>query len=401
MNTTTNYGLKKPSLTNSALITDLDDNFDIIDTALLNVCETASGTATAITLTNVKLVNGCPKNFICSLNNGGSATTINGKPLYKPSTTNAPNLIAGKAYTVWYNSVSSCFFIKASAEGNTIASHVLAGDVFSNDTDTGLVGTMPNNGALSSALNCGASFTIPLGYTSGGTITANSLASQTIASATANQILYGITAWVNGTKITGTMPNNGTLNSTIGSASGTYTIPSGYTTGGTITAPSLATVTNSSNVTDASQIVSGYSAYSKGNLYNGSATIASLGGKYYASGSVGSSSSSISLVGTTGGITRSPLYTVSVSGLGFTPSIIHIVRIDANPGRDGCIYNADLANYCVTTYGNNSSNFGGTTFSLGFDFGNGTNSSKINVSGGSFVLPVPSASIAYIWYAIG
>ena len=106
--------------------------------------QTAGGTATAITLTiNETLINGLPVNFIASASNSGSATTINSKHFYKPNTTTAPNLIAGKPYTAIYNSSGDCFFIKASAEGNAIASHVLAGDTFSNDNDTGLVGTAP------------------------------------------------------------------------------------------------------------------------------------------------------------------------------------------------------------------------------------------------------------------
>ncbi len=67
-----------------------------------------------------------------------------------------------------------------------------------------LTGTMNNNGTINSSLNCGQSYTIPAGYTSGGKITANNLASQTSATATSADILTGKTAWVNGTKITGT-----------------------------------------------------------------------------------------------------------------------------------------------------------------------------------------------------
>ena len=196
----------------------------------------AGGTATAIALSMQTLKNGYSKTFIATTNNNGSATTINGKPLYKPGTTTVPNIKAGKAYTVWYNSVSDCFFLQASAEGNVGAEHVLAGYTFSNDDDTGLVGAMPNNtgtnkelslnetwvipkgyhdgngrvtqnipnnGAINANLNCGQSKSLPAGYISGGTITANSLASQTPANATAAQILNGYTAWVNGNLITG------------------------------------------------------------------------------------------------------------------------------------------------------------------------------------------------------
>jgi hypothetical protein len=114
-----------------------------------NLYQTAGGTATAITLTiSETLVTGFPITFIASANNAGAATTINMKPLYKPSTVIAPNLIAGKAYTVWYNSASGgCFFIKASAEGTAVVANVLAGTTFSNDTDTGLNGAMVNLGS--------------------------------------------------------------------------------------------------------------------------------------------------------------------------------------------------------------------------------------------------------------
>ncbi|WP_317049834.1 phage tail protein, partial [Clostridium neonatale] len=216
------------------IVNDIEDKLNKhIDDSLY---QEAGGTATAITLSMLTLKNGYSKTFIAKVNNNKAATTINGKPLYKPGTTTAPNIKAGKAYTVWYNSVSDCFFLQASAEGNVGAEHVLAGYTFSNDDDTGLVGAMPNNtgtnkelslnetwvipkgyhdgngrvtqnipnnGAINANLNCGQSKSLPAGYISGGTITANSLASQTPANATAAQILNGYTAWVNGNLITG------------------------------------------------------------------------------------------------------------------------------------------------------------------------------------------------------
>jgi hypothetical protein len=112
-----------------------------------NLYQPAGGTATVITLT-IKgvLTNGYPIAFIATANNNGAATTINGKHLYKPNTTISPTLIAGKAYTVWYNSSSDCFFVKASAEGDASVGDVLAGKKFSNDNDTGLVGTLALSG---------------------------------------------------------------------------------------------------------------------------------------------------------------------------------------------------------------------------------------------------------------
>lgn len=102
--------------------------------------------------------------------------------------------------------------------------------VTKDSNDDPIAGTMPNNGSISGSLNCGQSKSIPAGYTTGGTVTANSLASQTSANAAASQILSGQSAWVNGSKITGTMPNRGTVNQGL-SINGSYTIPSGYHSG--------------------------------------------------------------------------------------------------------------------------------------------------------------------------
>lgn len=69
-----------------------------------------------------------------------------------------------------------------------------------------VIGTMTDNNAVSQTLNAGDTYTVPAGYHNGsGTVTANTLASQTSATATAAQILNGKTAWVNGSKLTGTM----------------------------------------------------------------------------------------------------------------------------------------------------------------------------------------------------
>lgn len=88
---------------------------------------------------------------------------------------------------------------------------VLAGytAVTSDSGDEAAAGTMPDNGDQSGSLNCGQSKVIPAGYTSGGTVTANSLASQTEGTAAANQISSGKTAWVNGKKVAGTLTERG------------------------------------------------------------------------------------------------------------------------------------------------------------------------------------------------
>ena len=79
-------------------------------------------------------------------------------------------------------------------------------------SDEPVNGTMPNRGAVSRTLNAGGSYTISAGYhNGGGKVTANSLASQTNATATEAKILSGYTAWVNGNKLTGTVTVNSIL----------------------------------------------------------------------------------------------------------------------------------------------------------------------------------------------
>ena len=172
----------------------------------MNKYEVAGGTEAAITLNMpATLQDGYWKKFIASKDNGGTPTTINGKSVYKVGTTNPPRFKKDRPYEVYYNAAKNCFFLKASATGTTSADKVLAGETFSTENDTDLVGTMPNKGAVTSSLNCGGSYTIPAGYHNGsGKVTANSLASQTSANATAGNIISGKTAWVNGKKITGT-----------------------------------------------------------------------------------------------------------------------------------------------------------------------------------------------------
>lgn len=108
-----------------------------------------------------------------------------------------------------------------------------------------LTGTMPNNGAVSQTLQAGGSYTVPAGYHNGsGTVTAASLASQTgvdngKTAIDAAYVLTGYQGWVNGTKVSGSMANNGAISGTItglGSVTGDtyYTIPAGYTSGGTV-----------------------------------------------------------------------------------------------------------------------------------------------------------------------
>lgn len=114
------------------------------------------------------------------------------------------------------------------SDANASASQILSGyTAYVNGSK--ISGSMTNRGEVFQSLNCGGSYTIPVGYHNGsGRVTANSLASQTPGTATAAQILQGYTAWVNGTQLTGTAKSNavnGQILSVTASASGEFIIP--------------------------------------------------------------------------------------------------------------------------------------------------------------------------------
>ena len=226
---TQNFNLTKDADTDYYNIDTANANLDKIDKALGNTAkfEKTGGTGTAITLTGIELSDGSSKTFIASAANNGAATTINSKPLYKPGTTTSPKLIAGKAYTVWYDASGDCFFLKASAEGTASVGNVLAGKTFSNDDDTGIVGTMPNRGAKTFTPT-DTTQTGDAGYYSGITVSPRPALS---GSAAESEILTGKTFYnSNYTKRTGTMPNRGAVSQSL-PINGNYTIPAGYHNG--------------------------------------------------------------------------------------------------------------------------------------------------------------------------
>ena len=67
-----------------------------------------------------------------------------------------------------------------------------------------LTGTLPNNGNLTSTIKSGDSYTLKNGFYEESKIKVLTLAEQTKANATNNKILLGYTAWVNGEKVIGT-----------------------------------------------------------------------------------------------------------------------------------------------------------------------------------------------------
>ena len=150
------------------------------------------------------------------------------------------------------------------------AADTLTGKVFVTSDGTVTTGTMANNGAVTKALDAATtSYTIPKGYHSGAgkvsvtvetkevtpTKTAQEIVPSTgkllskvsvaaipnnyvdtgDADAVAANILDSKTAYVNGAKVVGTMPNNGSVTSSLdGLTTASVTIPAGYTSGGTV-----------------------------------------------------------------------------------------------------------------------------------------------------------------------
>lgn len=153
---------------------------------------------------------------------------------------------------------------------NAVAGDVLTGKIYVTADGTVTTGIMPNNGAVNKTLDVTTiSYTIPKGYHSGTgkvqivletkTVTPTKsvqditptegkvLSKVTVAAipdnyidtsdadAVAANILADKTAYVKGAKVEGTMPNNGATGGSIdGLTTTSYTIPSGYTSGGTV-----------------------------------------------------------------------------------------------------------------------------------------------------------------------
>lgn len=94
-----------------------------------------------------------------------------------------------------------------------------------------VTGSMVNHGTVIETLDAGEVFTFEDGFYNGtGSITANSLESQTQATASSYEILSGYNAWVNGERINGAVPINDS-EVIILPVNGTYNIPQGYHNG--------------------------------------------------------------------------------------------------------------------------------------------------------------------------
>ena len=154
---------------------------------------------------------------------------------------------------------------------NVAAGDILAGKIAVSSSGAQVVGTMPDNGAVSKTLDAGTpSYAVPKGYHSGAgkvsvsleereatptkseqeivptdgklmsKVTVAAIPAEYVttgdATAAAGDILTGKTAYVGGSKVTGSMKNNGATSLTIdGMTASSVTVPAGYTSGGTVT----------------------------------------------------------------------------------------------------------------------------------------------------------------------
>jgi hypothetical protein len=130
---------------------------------------------------------------------GASTLNINGlgSISIKDSLGNAivsGGLKANIIYTFRYESTSLSFIVQGKGGGgNATASQMLVGS--NATTDSGFTqGTMPNNGALNNSLPINGSYTIPSGYTTGGSVTQNipTKSSATITPGTTNQTISAL-----------------------------------------------------------------------------------------------------------------------------------------------------------------------------------------------------------------
>ena len=187
-------------------------------------------------------------------------------------------LNAGNSYTIPAGYHNGSGKVTANGLAAQTSATAVAGDILSGKNawvnGVKVNGSMVNQGAKTASLNAGGSYTIPAGYHNGsGKVTANSLPSQTAATASASHILAGYNAWVNGSKINGSMPNRGSAGTSL-NAGGSYTIPAGYHNGsGKVTANSLASQTSAN--AGASHIRSGYTAWVNGSKITGNLAIQS------------------------------------------------------------------------------------------------------------------------------
>ncbi|REK68008.1 MAG: hypothetical protein C6P35_03295 [Cohnella sp.] len=360
---------------------------------------TTAGTGTAYTLTlspaPTALVAGMRVTVkIHTANTGAATLNVNGlgaKSIKKANGNDvaAGNLKASGVYTLVYD--GSAFTLQGEGgSGDAQPSDVLSGKKFTNDNGE-QTGTMPNNGTLNFTPGASAQ-SIPAGYTSGGTVAAvsnlsagNIKAGVTVggvagtftsdADATAADILSGKTAYVNGNKVTGTMPNLTGIRNATGTArwpNGDLAVypERGYQKGGAGDGEIRVTTAQLQAVEGGlvpQNIVSGASIFG----VSGTAIV----GKRWASGTSSAASGS----------------TVSVSGLGFTPQTI-ILEFTTGGGA--------IARRSYRAGMNSTVNESVIQYGAGSYLGSSAGPFTINSGGFSCSVPGANSGAQVSWFAI-
>lgn len=265
---TKNHKLFKYENNDNADLTFLNNTMDTIDKGLTLDVGTSTGTGNnyildigSITLTESN--KGVSFKFFADKDSNGAVTINTNYNLIKPNKNPVKNLKSGAPYIITYDGGSN-FFLASGAD----------------DSDSTSVGTDGSN-VKTGITFVGTDGEIHTGiYTADGTITAS-------------DVLSGKVGYSKGNKITGTIIDQGAKTASL-NCGGSYTIPAGYHNGsGKVTANSLASQTPAN--ADTSTIIAGRNAWVNGNLVNGNASIESLGGKKYASGTFTSSTSTTTI----------------------------------------------------------------------------------------------------------
>lgn len=198
----------------------------------------------------------------------------------------------------------------ANPTGDAVEANVLSGKIFSNDSGTDKVGTMPNNGAVSpSALSPNGSYTIPEGYHNGNGIVIASPNTGTYSPTTRNAALDMGISNLNRYVNTNGVPN---------SNSGTYTFPANDT-GGTKDLGE----TNTYRYVNASNVYNKGKADGSGSLYELKISHTTNANKIYLTiiELVSNTTKVNNKEFTTGNVGGNPLFTQSVDGITFNAKI--------------------------------------------------------------------------------
>ena len=199
--TVSSEGTALPMLDNPGTAADLLAGKELID----GEGEKVTGSMANNGAVNETLNAGDSYTIPAGYHNGSGSVAAASLSSQTPGTADSGDIVSGQ--TAWVNGEQITGTLEPGYQTGDATATV--GDILDGETAyvaTGKVtATMPNNNAVTETLDAGAAYTIPAGYHNGqGTVTANSLANQTTGTATAEAIMQGETAWVNGQQITGT-----------------------------------------------------------------------------------------------------------------------------------------------------------------------------------------------------